>query len=132
MDLPKGLIDEASLRAAVDEELDVPRKLLPPSPILPALQTLRDEVAAWAYAQVGRSFTSSPQEIVAVSKARHGIRPVAMWDLPSWLLSRALTDRLSPSLPAPNRTRGAWEEFERSPLRSPGRYIVSADIASCY
>lgn len=134
MDLPAGLVTESAMRAALDEELGKPSLLLPPSPVVPALQARRDEVAHWASAQVGGSFNPAPQEIVAVSKSRHGIRPVAVWDLPSRLLYRALTAKLTEDMEFPEHSSDAWRSFQRRPLETLPRrgYIVSADIASCY
>jgi RNA-directed DNA polymerase len=122
-----------AMRAALDEELDNPAPLLPASPVVPALQERKDDVAEWAYAQVNGSFNPAPQEVVAVSKSRHGIRPVAMWDLPSRLLYRALTAELTEGLDFQERSSSAWRRFQRSPLSSRGRgYVIAADIASCY
>lgn len=134
MDVPNGLVTEADISTVLDEELDKPPALLPINPVWPALQARRTDVANWAYAQVSGSFTPSPQEIVAVSKTRHAVRPVALWDLPSRLLYRALTANLTHDLQFPQRSADAWRTFERGPLQSsqPRDYVVAADIASCY
>ncbi|WP_345441515.1 RNA-directed DNA polymerase [Actinoallomurus vinaceus] len=116
----------------MDEELGAAPRLLPPNAVAPALLSRRDKVAEWAHAQVSRPFIPSEQEIIAVSKARHGVRPVAIWDLPSRLLYRALTSRLDSTLTLPPRSSKAWYGFQWQPLDLPGEYIVAADIASCY
>jgi RNA-directed DNA polymerase len=134
VDLPAGLVAESAIRSALDVELDKPPPLLPASPVSPALLSRRDEVAAWVLGQVSGVFNPAPQEIVAVSKSRHGIRPVAMWDLPSRLVYRALTGILTEGREFPERSSDAWKDFQRSPLvsRRRGGYVVEADIASCY
>ena len=43
-----------------------------------ALLGRRDEVAEWAHQQLSGEFLPTLEEIVSVSKARHGVRPVAM------------------------------------------------------
>jgi RNA-directed DNA polymerase len=126
------LVRAEDLRLALDGELDTPSRLLPVSPIAPALVARRDDVADWAYRQVSGSFTPAPETVVAVSKARHGVRPVAIWDLPSRLLYGALVARLAPALAVRSRGPGTWRGFQQQPLDTDGDYIVAADIASCY
>lgn len=132
MDVSDELIDLAGLRAAVSADLDGAPPLLPPNPVAPALDGRRDDVAAWAHGQLTGPYYPPREEIVAVSKPRHGVRPVAIWDLPTRLLYSTLVARLSTYLPTPPRGRRVWRRFQWTPLRERGRYIISADIASCY
>jgi RNA-directed DNA polymerase len=132
MDSPGKLVTPDSIRAALDDYLDAPSRLIPASPTTPALLQRRDEVADWVYSQVSGIFTPSPEVIVAVSKARHGVRPVATWDTPSRLLYGALVARLQPALVIRDAGAGTWREFQHRPLEADGNYIVAADIASCY
>ena len=132
MRLPAGLVDKGGFRRALDVELDNPHRLLPAGLPAKALDNKRDEAAEWAFGQTAGEFPVSPGQIVAVSKARHGMRPVAVWDLPSRLLYSALVERLAPSLPSIVRGADAWSDFQQRPLSEHGRYIVSADLASCY
>src|SRR5262249_673981 len=74
----------------------------------------------------------TPQETVAVNKARQGVRPVAVWDLPSRVAYRALASRLEVGLGAGQREKGQWREFLQEPLQYEGRYVVASDIAACY
>lgn len=67
-----------------------------------------------------------------MSKAGHGVRPVAVWDLPSRLAYRALTDRLRPGLPTLDRGKAAYRAFLRAPLANGPKYVVASDIAACY
>lgn len=127
-----GQVSEAELRAAVDIEFDTPPRQLPTSSLNPALLSRRDEVAQWAHSRLQGTFMPAHEETVAVSKAGHGLRPVAVWDLPSRLAYGALTTRLGAALPAFDRSRAAWREFQKSPLTSGGKYVVATDIASCY
>lgn len=127
-----ALLDEAALRAAVDADLDSPPRQLPPSTVSPALQTRRDEVAAWVLGRIGQAFVPTPEEVVPVSKAGHGMRPVAVWDLPSRLAYRALADRLRPGLPPVDRSKAAYRGFLRAPLADGPKYVVASDIAACY
>lgn len=128
MDVAAGFVTAAGVGDALDEDLHAPPRLLPSSAVSSALIGKRDDVAQLI---TGR-FVPARHEVIAVSKARHGVRPVAVWDLPSGLLYRILTQRIAPLLPVPERTRQAWKDFERSPLSSPTKYVVAADIASCY
>lgn len=130
--LPAGLLSVGDVRAAVDAELDAPPRLLPPSSVHPALQARRDDVAEWAHSRLGGEFVPTPEDTVAVNKARHGVRPVAVWDLPSRLAYWAVTERLRPTLPPVDRSRTAWTAFQRAPLETPAKYVVSSDIAACY
>lgn len=127
-----ALLSPESVRAAVDAELDAPPRQLPSSSIHPALQSRRDEVAAWAHSRLQGVFVPTPEDTVAVSKAGHGVRPVAVWDLPSRLAYSALTDLLRPELPPVDRSRSAWTAFQRAPAETDAKYIVSSDIAACY
>lgn len=126
------MITESLMVAAVNAELDKPVRLLPRSSVSPALTDRRPEVAAWAGDRLQGTFFPTGEETVAVSKAGHGVRPVAVWDLPSRLAYTALTDKLRPSLPSVERSRAAWRAFQRAPLDLPGEYVVGSDIASCY
>ncbi len=130
--LPPGLISLADIRVAVDAELDGPPRLLPPSSVHPALLARREEFAAWAFERVQGEFVPPAEVTVAVSKAGHGVRPVAVWDLPSRLTYSALSDRLRPALPPVARSRGAYRAFQRAPSEAGAKYIVSSDIAACY
>lgn len=127
-----ALFEELELLTAVHAELDRPAKLLPPSSISPALQGRRDEVATWAAGRLQGLFVPTREETVAVSKPGHGVRPVAIWDLPSRLAYSALTDKLKPALPTMDRGRAQWRDFQRSPLKHSGKYIVASDLAACY
>ena len=86
----------------------------------------------WANGRLQGEFVPTREETVAVSKLGHGVRPVAVWDLPSRLAYSALTARLMPALPAVGRGRAQWRAFQRAPLEHPGKYVVASDIAACY
>jgi hypothetical protein len=132
MDVAAGFVTAVGVGDALDEDLHAPPRLLPSSAVASALIGKRDDVAQLISQQINGRFVPARHEIIAVSKARHGVRPVAVWDLSSRLLYRILTQRVAPLLPVPERTRQAWKDFERSPLSSPAKYVVAADIASCY
>lgn len=132
MRFPTGLLGQDEIRDAVDAELDSPARQLPPSSIHPALQGRRDEVASWASARLQSTFVPTPEETVFVNKAGHGVRPVAVWDLPSRLAYGALAQSLRHALPSFDRGRVAWHAFQRAPLDVGGDYIVVSDIAACY
>ena len=91
--LPPGLLSLESFRAAADAELDGSPRLLPPSSVHPALLARREEFAAWAFGRVQGEFVPPAEVTVAVSKAGHGVRPIAVWDLPSRLTYWALAER---------------------------------------
>jgi len=130
--LNPSLVSPVDLLAALSEDLTRPPGLLPPSAVAPALLGRRDEVAEWAHQQLSGEFLPTLEEIVSVSKARHGVRPVAVWDLPSRLLYRALVARIEDVLPKLNRGCEYWRAFQRLPLEQDGRYVLTADIAACY
>lgn len=130
--VPDKILIRRRLRRALDHHLDKPPPLLPPNPIASALDPRRDEVTRWVQGQLTGAYRPPPEETVSVSKARHGIRPVACWNLTSRVLYNSLVAALSPSLPSPLRGRRRWHNFQRSPLERRGRYIISADIAACY
>jgi RNA-directed DNA polymerase len=125
-----GLVEVDALGIAIDDLVDHPAPLLPSSPLAFALRTNRDEIAHWALGQTNGSFSPAREEIIAVSKGSHGIRPVAILDVPSTLLYSALVQTLAPSLPS--QERGTYSQFLRAPLESGSTYVVTADIASCY
>lgn len=127
-----GILSSDGIRQAVDAELSAPPRLLPPSLIHPALHIRQGEVATWAMGQLGGNFVPTPAEVVAVSKGNHGIRSVAIWDLPSRLLYQALASELAVDLPKLERGRGSWRAFLMKPLEFDGEYVVTSDIAACY
>lgn len=127
-----NLLSLEEVEAALTAELTTTRKLLPTPSHLQALQPHLSQASAWLYGLLSTNWQPSSERLVAVSKARHGVRPVAVWDLASTVLYRALSNKLSDQLPTPIRSSAAWKEFQEGPLKRPGRYVVAADIAACY
>ena len=127
-----GLFDEDALRSALEAHLNAPPRQLPPSSVSPALLSRPDEVPAWVLARLRGDFLPTREEIVHVSKPRHGLRPVAVWDLPSSLAYASLTDRLRSLLPPVERGRASWKSFQAAPLDEIGKYVVASDIVACY
>ena len=132
MDMGLAQLSVGEVLTALDAEIDSPPRLLPPSSLYPALTSRRQEVAEWVQTRVSSKFLPTAEETVAVNKARHGVRPVAVWDLPSRLAYRALASRLETGLPPLRRGKAEWRDFQRSPLMNGGRYVVASDIAACY
>lgn len=132
MNIGSGLIDESDVKTALLAELASPPRALPPDSVYPALIGREDDVAKWVHEQLAGVFMPTPEETVGVTKGRHGIRPVAIWDLPSRLTYRALAAKLEVALPPLVRTRASWQSFQRAPLQRVGTYIVASDIATCY
>jgi RNA-directed DNA polymerase len=132
MDMARLLLTKDEVSTALSDEFDSPPRLLPPSSVSPALIFRLEEVAEWIQARLSGKFLPTPEEIVAVSKGRHGVRPVAIWDLPSQVAYRVLASRLASALPVVSRGKTAWRAFQRSPLEHEGRYVVASDIAACY
>jgi RNA-directed DNA polymerase len=125
------------LSDAVEFATDHPRRLLPEREwVTAAIEAHRDEFAQMAHTQITGEWQPSRERIIGASKARHGVRPVAVWDPVSHAAYDALVARITPSLPQLVRSGDAWREFLRSPLEdyaaSAAKYIVAADIASCY
>ena len=133
MEISGSLIDESSVAAALDDELNSPAKLLPEDSVYPAVRAHQTETAEWIHSQLAATrFVPAPEDTVGASKPGHGIRPVAVWDLPSRVAYRALVQRAEARLPELLRSRTSYEQFQRKPLDHTGRYVVGADIAACY
>jgi RNA-directed DNA polymerase len=126
------LLTDTDIGAALGAEMASARRDLPPDSVYPALVGREEAVAKWIHERLGSVFAPTPEETVGVNKGRHGIRPVAVWDLASRLTYRALTAKLEPHLPPLLRSRAQWKQFQRAPLQRGGRYIVASDIAGCY
>lgn len=125
------------LSDAVQFATDHPRRLLPERELVTAaIEAHRDEFAQMAHTQITGEWQPSRERIIGASKARHGVRPVAVWDPVSHTTYDALVAKITPSLPELVRSGDAWREFLRSPLDDytapSAKYIVAADIASCY
>lgn len=127
-----ALLDVTDIEGSLSAELSASRKLLPVSSHRQALQPHLLEASEWLHGLLSANWQPSAERLVAASKARHGVRPIAVWDLPSAVLYRGLADKLSDRLPAPTRSSAAWKEFQESPLQRSGRYIVASDISACY
>lgn len=121
-----------TLRDALSRELTAPPKLLPPNPVGEALSAHLDEIAGWTLSRAGGDWAPSSEQVVAVAKGHHGVRPVAIWDLPSRLAYNAMVEGMSSIIPIPERSAAAWADFLERPLTEDCEYIVTADIASCY
>ncbi|MGC5321578.1 RNA-directed DNA polymerase [Micromonospora arida] len=132
MEIDPVLLQGINLAGSLDRQIDKPPRMLPQNGILQALSQRRPKAVTWVQQVVGGRFTPSAEETIAVSKINHGVRPVAVWDLPTRVLYGALTMRLEPLLPAVDRGQAQWAAFKRAPLNYEGSYIVATDIASCY
>lgn len=109
-----------------------PPRLLPRSSVYPALVGRELEAAEWLADQLNSQFVPSVQQVVAANKGGHGVRPIAVMDLPSRIAYRTLAEQLALTLPDLERSRSDWKEFKRAPLGRKGSYVVGADIAACY
>ncbi len=107
--------------------------MLPEDTTYPALVVKRADAAEWVHDRLlGAEFAPTPEETVGANKPGHGIRPIAVWDIPSRIAYRALAHRFEPELPVPLRSRVSHQAFQRKPLGRSGRYVVATDIAACY
>ena len=68
----------ADIETAMNETLDSPPRLLPTDSSFPALSCRHQEVARWVSGHITGRWMPTPERIVAVSKGRHGVRPVAV------------------------------------------------------
>jgi RNA-directed DNA polymerase len=128
-----GVLAEQDVRAALDAELAAPPQMLPQDSTYPALTAHAGDAARWVHDRlVAAEFVPTPEETVGANKAGHGIRPIAVWDIPSRIAYRSFAQRVEPQLPPLQRSRANWQAFQRKPLDRDGRYIVAADIAACY
>lgn len=124
-----------NLSDAVDEASGFPRKLLPPSDVLAAaIGAHSTDFAETVHTQITGEWQPSRELTVGASKARHGVRPIAVWDPVSQVTYDALAARIRPALPPLVRSGEAWRAFLRGPVdhRPKAKYVVAADIASCY
>lgn len=131
MQMPFAVPEDLIARAIRGVQSTAPR-LLPADPGLQACVDNVEAAAKWISSVVNATFTPSREEVVAASKPGSGVRPVAIWDLPSRVLFRALTDKIAVALPPLERGAEQWKAFKWSPLKVDCRYIVTTDITSCY
>jgi hypothetical protein len=73
-----GASRPADIETAMNETLDSPPRLLPTDSSFPALSCRHQEVARWVSGHITGRWMPTPERIVAVSKGRHGVRPVAV------------------------------------------------------
>lgn len=106
--------------------------MLPQDSTYPSLLVNLVEAAEWVHDRLAGDFVPTPEETVGANKPGHGIRPIAVWDLPARIAFRALARRVEVQLPPLLRSRPHYQEFQRKPLSRNGRYVVAADIANCY
>ena len=126
------MLQGIDLAESLDREIGKPPRMLPQNGALQALSQHRPKAVTWVQNVVSGRFMPSPEETVAVSKVNHGVRPVAVWDLPTRVLYGALAMHLESSLPSVKRGQAQWAAFKRTPLDLDGSYIIATDIASCY
>jgi RNA-directed DNA polymerase len=125
-----ALLSPDDVTAAFDHELKNLSRRLPNDVTSSALASRRVDASGWVHARVSGSFLPTAEEVIAMSKSGHGVRPVAVWDFPSRILYGALTLRVANSLPTVARM--SWRAFRREPLKQAGAYVISSDIAACY
>jgi hypothetical protein len=117
---------------AIQETQSTAPRLLPADPGLRACADNIEAATGWISSVVNTAFTASREELVAASKPGSGVRPVAIWDVPSRVLYRALVNTVAEALLPLDRGADQWAAFKRSPLETVCRYVVATDIASCY
>lgn len=133
MKVRRALVESLDLTSATARTLQDQAPLLPRHPGTDAIEERTDELAQWIAGQITGEFTPSKEEIVAVSKGSHGIRPVAVWGLTERIFYSALVERLvSSGLEPVARTGTGWREFKEKPASEDCRYVVTADLAACY
>jgi len=127
------VLTQQDVADSLDAELAAPPRLLPQDTTYPALRANLLNAADWVHDRlIGAEFVPTPEETVGANKPGHGIRPIAIWDIPSRVAYRALAQRVEHRLPPLLRSRSQHQAFQRGPLGRDGRYIVAADIAACY
>jgi RNA-directed DNA polymerase len=129
--MPFAVPDDLIATAIRDVHSTAPR-LLPADPGFQVCANNVEVATEWISSVVNAAFIPSREEVVATSKPASGVRPVALWDIPSRVLYRALTNKIAQALPPLDRSAELWNAFKRSPLATDCRYIVTTDIASCY
>lgn len=99
MKIESDVLTEQDVVAALDAELAAPPQMLPQDTTYPALNANRADAADWVRGRlVGGEFVPTPEETVAANKLGHGIRPIAVWDIPSRIAYRALAQRVAEQL----------------------------------
>jgi hypothetical protein len=132
--LPPSLTARLDFEAAVRAEIAAPIDALPSRTVEFALASHESQYAALVEAQCTSGFDVDAQETVLMPKPGHIGRYRTITTLPfrERVVLRALTDEISPDVPAFDRSWEANERFQRAPLATDLGYIVIADVASFY
>ncbi|MFE9743623.1 RNA-directed DNA polymerase [Saccharothrix saharensis] len=133
MEVPDGLIAIGELESSLKSEISGSTRLLPRSPLESVAIANSKDLAVWIQGKTSGTFNPAPELVIAASKPSHGIRPLQFWPLPERVLYRALADKLEPSLKAPAKNRGSYDDFLSLPLTAKSaKYVLTADVAACY
>lgn len=126
------VLAELDLTSAVESELQATTRLLPLRADQQALAERMSDVERYVRSGLRKDPAGQLTSILFASKQR-GARPLNVWRLQDRVLYRALTQRLSASLPEQVRLRPSHAEFASLPLSNPdSRFINVTDISSFY
>ena len=150
----KELVSQLDLKGAVAAEAAYHRNLLPSEPGWADLQQNAASVGRWLANQLRAGWVPAPEQVIAVRKAGHGIRPVPVWSPPDRIIYRALVELLSAEDAPLDRSAKRYLEFINGPytysqnvlpdeatrstklfaqiFASPFKYVVAADITAFY
>jgi hypothetical protein len=150
----RELVSQLDLKGAVLAEAAHARSLLPPEPGWADLSKNASSVARWLGNQLRSGWVPAPEQVIAVRKAGHGIRPVPIWSAPDRIIYRALVNLLSVDDAPLDRSAKRYLDFRSGPytysqaliaaepttannfltqiFASPFQYVVASDIAAFY
>lgn len=124
---------QIDVNAVVRQELSSWNKLLPPRWGDRALRGNEPLVEAWLNSVMRREVMVDQEEVVLARKLGRGARPCAILGLRERLLYRAGVSLIEEETGPSNRSREAYDAFQRAPAAVEDcRYVLKADIASYY
>ncbi|MPZ51778.1 MAG: hypothetical protein GEU79_03430 [Acidimicrobiia bacterium] len=146
--LAQDLINRLDLEAALHQERETVRNLLPTEPGLKGLTDNSVKFREWLVGQLRSGMDIAPNHVVSARKHGVGTRPVPIVGIPGRVLYRALTEELLRDRPSVDRTQEAYSEFVAAPVmyareldsgdagwkigQSGITHVVKSDLAAFY
>jgi hypothetical protein len=151
--LASPLIKRLGLAAAVKDEAQAQRSLVPPEPGWDRLEANSTKIEQYVANILKEEWIPAAEREVGARKAGHGIRPIAYWGPTERVVYRALTRLATKPFPALDRSPEAYLKFVKAPLEyaaaledkkhpsdplgfflfdTPVEYVVKSDITSFY
>src|SRR5205823_1978448 len=116
LELRRAVLDKLDVPAALGDEISRPPMLLPSRLLENALAGADEAIAEVFTGQFEQGIDVSVVQVVAMPKARRGLRPIPTLSLRDRVLYRAAVGAFGEALPPPDRSDDAWEKFNWAPL----------------